>query len=38
MTFIKLSEYLWGDTTGENGVGSKRRKRKREKENSRLTE
>jgi len=36
MTFIKLSEDLWGDTTGEYVVGSKRRKR--EKENSRLTE
>jgi hypothetical protein len=38
MPFIKLSEYLWGSTTGENIVGSERRRREREKENSRLTE
>ncbi len=35
---IKLSEYLWENITGENLVGSERRKREREKENSRLTE
>jgi hypothetical protein len=34
MLFIKSSEYLWGNTTGESVVGSDRRKREREKENS----
>jgi hypothetical protein len=36
--FIKSSEYLWGNGTGENIVWIERRKREREKVNSRLTE
>ncbi len=32
MPFIKVVAYLWGDTTGENVVGSERRKRARERE------
>ncbi len=36
--FIKLSQYLCGNATGENIVGSERRKREREKETSGLTE
>jgi hypothetical protein len=35
---IKSPEYLSELITGENGVGSKRREREREKESSRLTE
>jgi len=38
MPFIKSSDYLWKNTTGENLVGSERRKREREKESSRLAE
>jgi hypothetical protein len=38
MPFIKSSEYLWGNTTGENIVGNERRKRDIEKENSGLAE
>jgi hypothetical protein len=38
MPFIKLSKYLCQITTGENRAGSERRKREREKENSRLME
>jgi hypothetical protein len=38
MPFIKLLEYLWGNTTGENIVGNERRKRERDKENSGLRE
>jgi hypothetical protein len=38
MPFIKSAVYLMGNTTGENMVGSEKRKREREKENSRLTE
>ncbi len=35
---IKLSEYLYEIVTGENRVGSKRRRREREKKSDRLTE
>jgi hypothetical protein len=38
MPFIKSSEYLLGNTRGENVAGSERRKREREKENNRLME
>ncbi len=38
MSFIKSSEYLLENATGENVVGSERRKREREKENRGLTE
>jgi hypothetical protein len=38
MSFIKLSEYLWGNTTGENVVGSERRMRERGQENRGLPE
>jgi hypothetical protein len=38
MPFIKLSEYLWGNTTGENVVGSERRMRVRGQENRGLIE
>jgi len=34
----KLSEYLYQMATGENGLGSKRGEREREKERSRLME
>jgi hypothetical protein len=30
--FIKLSEYLWENTTGEDIVGSERGKRERERD------
>jgi hypothetical protein len=36
--FIKSSEYLWGNTRGENIVGNERRKRERKKEKSGLRE
>jgi hypothetical protein len=35
---IKLAEYLYGVTTGDNKVGSKWRRREREKESSGLME
>jgi hypothetical protein len=38
MPFIKSSEFLCGNTRGEYGVGSERRKREREKNNNRLME